>query len=166
VFDYAVMSGGTVVPQHLWSPLGQDDWRRYVEQADFHMPVFFINANGALGVPLVNAAAGQMSLRGADQPAPLGDKTTTKILIGWPGYRPSTTQVQLRDQTPARSPITLERLVKHVASRVRQVLIVSFYPGQRQCARKLNRTSGMRARSCPGQTTTQMGCGTWQYHLQ
>jgi hypothetical protein len=76
------MSGGTVVPQHLWSPLGQDDWRRYVEQADFHMPVFFINANGALGVPLVNAAAGQMSLRGADQPAPLGDKTTTKILIG------------------------------------------------------------------------------------
>ncbi|KAH9967303.1 hypothetical protein BC827DRAFT_1264146 [Russula dissimulans] len=123
ILDYKVRSGGTVVPQHLWSPQGQGDWRQYVEQVDFHMPVFFINANGSLGVPLVNAAAGQMSLRGADQLAPLGDKTTTKIRIGWPGYHPSESQVQLRDQTPARNPIPLERLVKHVASRVRQFLI-------------------------------------------
>ncbi|KAH9967291.1 hypothetical protein BC827DRAFT_1123712 [Russula dissimulans] len=127
ILDYKVRSGGTVVPQHLWSPQGQGDWRRYVEQADFHMPVFFINANGALGVPLVNAAAGQMSLYGANQLAPLGDRTTTKIRIGWPGYHPSESQVQLRDQTPARNPITLERLVKHVASRVRQFLIVSLF---------------------------------------
>jgi len=82
VLDYALRPGGTVVPQHLWAPQGQGDWRRYVEQADFHMPVFFINMDGSLGVPLVDAAVGQMSLYGANQPAPLGDRTTTKIRIG------------------------------------------------------------------------------------
>jgi hypothetical protein len=44
----------------------------------------------------------------------------------WPGYAPSEQQVQLRDQTPLRNPVTLERFVKHVASRVRQFLVVSF----------------------------------------
>jgi len=87
------------------------------------MPVFFINADGTLGVPLVNAAAGQMSLYGVNQLAPLGGKTTTKIRIGWPGYMSSECQVQLRDQTPARNLITLERLVRHVGSRVRHYLI-------------------------------------------
>ena len=82
IVDYAVRPGGTVVPQQIWFPHGQGDWRRYVEQADFHMPVFFVNADGSLGVPLVNAIAGQMSLYGANQLAPLGDKTTTKIRIG------------------------------------------------------------------------------------
>jgi len=122
ILDFKVGPGGTVVPQHLWSPQGQGDWPHYDGQAGFHMPVFFIGANGALGVPLMNAAAGQMSLRGGDQLAPLGDETTTKIRIGWPGYRSSESQVQLRDQITARNPITLERLVKHVASRVRQFL--------------------------------------------
>jgi len=121
ILDYVVRPRGTVVPQQLWSPQGQGDWRRYVEKADFHMPVFFNNVDGSLGVPL-NAAAGQMSLYGANQLAPLGDKTTTKIRIGWPGYQPAESQVQLRDQTPARSPITLDRLVRHLCGRVRQFL--------------------------------------------
>ena len=79
LLDYAVRTGGSVVPQQLWIPQGQGDWRRYVEQAQLHLPVFFVNTNGSLGVPVVNAAAGQLSLRGANAPAPLGDKTTTKI---------------------------------------------------------------------------------------
>ncbi|KAI9440532.1 hypothetical protein H4582DRAFT_1473413 [Lactarius indigo] len=125
LLDYAITSrrGGTVVPQQLWSPQGQGDWRRYVEQAQLHIPVFFVNADGSLGVPVSHAAAGQMSLRHANEPAPLGDRTTTKIRIGWPGYTPSEQQVQLRDQTPARNPVTLERFVKHVGSRVRQFLV-------------------------------------------
>lgn len=81
LLDYAIGRGGSVVPQQLWSPQGQGDWRRYVEQARLYIPVFFINTDGNLGVPVSHAAAGQMSLRDAHEPAPLGDRTTTKIRI-------------------------------------------------------------------------------------
>ena len=144
LLDYAIARYGSVVPQQLWSPQGQGDWRRYVEQARLYIPVFFVNMDGSLGVPVSYAAAGQMSLRDAHDPAPLGDRTTTKIRISvritavdtctalltfmsqWPGYIPSEQQVQLRDQTPARNPVTLERFVKHVGSRVRQFLLVGL----------------------------------------
>ena len=45
----------------------------------------------------------------------------------WPGYNPSEQQVQLRYQTPDRNPISLDRFVKHVGSRVRQVLAVRLF---------------------------------------
>ncbi|KAI0255841.1 hypothetical protein BJV78DRAFT_577941 [Lactifluus subvellereus] len=130
LLDCAIRHGGTVVPQLLWSPQGQGDWRRYVEKAQLHLPVFFVNADGSLGVPVAYAAAGQMSLRNGKEPPPLGDKTTTKIRISWPGYTTSEHQVQLRDQTPTRNPVTFERFVKHVGSRVRQYLI--------ECERPVN----------------------------
>jgi hypothetical protein len=82
LLDFAIRPGGSVVPQQIWFPQGQGDWRRYVEQAQLQMPLFFINADGTLGVPVVNAAAGQMTLRGGHELAPFGDKTTTKIRIG------------------------------------------------------------------------------------
>src|SRR5882762_10942507 len=65
VLDYGVRSGGSVVPQQLWAPQGQGDRRRYVDQAQFRMPIFFVNMNGALGVPVMNAAAGHLQLRDA-----------------------------------------------------------------------------------------------------
>ena len=82
LLDYHIRPGGSIVPQQIWFPQGQGDWRRYVEQARLQMPLFFVDGNGNLGVPVVNAAAGQMCLRGAGEPAPFGDKTTTKIRIG------------------------------------------------------------------------------------
>jgi hypothetical protein len=144
VLDHAVRTGGSVVPQQLWAPpQGQGDRRRYVDQAQFRMPIFFVNMNGGLGVPVMNAAAGHMQLRDAYLPSSLIDKTTTKIRIGvcawvslnyvfpityhisqWPGYAPSEHQVQLKDQTPAKNPIGFGRFVKHVGSRVRQFLMV------------------------------------------
>jgi hypothetical protein len=81
LLDFAIKPGGSVVPQQIWFPQAQGDWRRYVEQAQLQMPLFFINANGSLGVPVVNAAAGQMTLRGGNDTAPFGDRTTTKIRI-------------------------------------------------------------------------------------
>lgn len=122
VLDHAVRNGGSVVPQQLWAPQGQGDRRRYVDQAQFRMPIFFVNRNGSLGVPVMHAAAGHMQLRDAYLPPSLMDKTTAKIRIGWPGYAPSEQQVQLRDQTPAKNPIPFDRFVKHVGSRVRQFL--------------------------------------------
>jgi len=118
VLDYAVRSGGSVVPQQLWLPQGQGDRRPYVDQAQFRMPIFFVNMDGNLGVSIMSAAAGQMQLRGAELPPPLADKTLIRIRIGWPGYPPSENQVLLRDQTPAGNPITLERFVKQVGNRV------------------------------------------------
>jgi len=82
VLDYVVRSGGSVVPQELWRPLGQGDKLRFVDQAQFRMPIFFVNSNGGLGVPVMNAAAGHMQLRDAHLPPSLIDKTTTKIRIG------------------------------------------------------------------------------------
>jgi hypothetical protein len=144
VLDHAVRPGGSVVPQQLWAPQGQGDRRRYVDQVQFGMPIFFVNMNGDLGVPVMNAAAGYMQLRDASLPQSLIDRSTTKIRIEvcawfplsylfpityhmvsqWPGYAPSEYQVLLRDQTPAKNPIAFDRFVKHVGSRVRQVLLV------------------------------------------
>ena len=82
LLDHVVRSGGSVVPQQLWFPQGQGYRRRYVEQAQLRMPVFFVNANGSLGVPVMSAAIGDMQLHGAYLPAQLVDRSTLKIRIG------------------------------------------------------------------------------------
>ena len=81
LLDYHIRPGGSVVPQQIWSPLAQGDWLRYVERARLQTPLFFVNADGTLGVPIVNAVSGQICLRGGGEPAPFGDKATTKIRI-------------------------------------------------------------------------------------
>ena len=81
VLDHDVKSGGSVVPQQLWFPQGEGDRRRYVDQAQFRMPVFFVCIDGTLGVPVLNAAAGHMQLRDAHLPLPMQDKKTVKIRI-------------------------------------------------------------------------------------
>jgi hypothetical protein len=181
VLDYAVRTGGSVVPQQIWAPQGQGDRRRYVDQAQFCMPIFFVNRNGNLGVPVMNAAAGQMHLRDAHLPSSLIDKTSAKIRIGvcawcllsylftityhmvsqWPRYAPSEHQVQFRDRTPAKTPIPFDRFVKHVGSRVRQFLAVRLSWMWRRIS-EIKRSLGLRALSCP--TTLQLDGGTWQYH--
>jgi hypothetical protein len=81
VLDYDVKSGGSVVPQHLWFPQGEGDRRRYMDQARFSVPVFFVGIDGSLGVPVMNAAAGHMQLRDAHMPPQLQDKKVVKIRI-------------------------------------------------------------------------------------
>ena len=71
-----------VVPQKIWTPPNQSDWRRYVEQANLRMPVFFVQNDGAVGLPLPRAAVGDTtSLRPADSAAPLGGGHSTQIRI-------------------------------------------------------------------------------------
>jgi hypothetical protein len=71
-----------VVPQKIWTPPNQSDWRRYVEQTNLRMPVFFIQNNGIIGLPLARAAVGDTtSLRDADGAAPLGGGHSTSIRI-------------------------------------------------------------------------------------
>ena len=71
-----------VVPQKIWTPPNQSDWRRYVAQASLRMPVFFIQYNGTVGLPLPQALVGDRGLlRGAEKAAPLGGGHSTQIRI-------------------------------------------------------------------------------------
>jgi hypothetical protein len=64
VIDYAVLDMGTVVPQQLWIP---------PLQREFLCPPIFFFQRGRLGLPLIQAVAGNlMYLDGANRPAPLG----------------------------------------------------------------------------------------------
>ena len=168
LLDHAVVSGGSVVPQQLWIPPGQGDRPRYVDQVQLRMPVFFINANGSLGVPVMSAAVGNIQLHGTFPPQ-LADRVTIKIRIGvctcsfttdpityymcglqWPGYNPSGNQVPLRDQTPQRNLITIERFARHVGARVRQFLLVCLSLLCRLVS-EIDGYIGLRARSGPSQ---------------
>ena len=82
LLDFIPMPMFHVVPQQIWAPPNQSDWRRYVEQASLRMPVFFIQNNGAIGLPLAQALNGDRALlRGANTPAPLGGGHSTQIRI-------------------------------------------------------------------------------------
>ena len=82
ILDFVPLPRLIVVTQQIWSPPNQSDWRRYVEQAHLRMPVFFVQNNGVIGLPLSRAAVGDTaSLRNADKAAPLGGGHSTQIRI-------------------------------------------------------------------------------------
>ena len=70
-------------------------------------------------------------------------------MLQWPGYTPSEQQVLLKNQTPARNPVTLETFVKYVGSRVLQFLVVglSLLWLQQEVRRFNGHLLGLRARS-------------------
>ncbi|KAH9066727.1 hypothetical protein EDB87DRAFT_1678571 [Lactarius vividus] len=123
LLDFVPQPQVAVVTQQIWTPPNQSDWRRYVEQAHLRMPVFFVQNNGVIGLPLSRAVVGDTSsLRNADKPAPLGGGHSTQIRIAWPGYESWERQIQIRDQTRHRNEITLERFAKLVAGVVDRFL--------------------------------------------
>jgi hypothetical protein len=81
--DYAINNTGLVIPQQIWAPRNQSDAQRYVHHEQLHPPIFFVHKTGGnLGLPLIEAAAGNcMSLRGADQIAPVGSGAHAQIRI-------------------------------------------------------------------------------------
>ncbi|KAI0259451.1 hypothetical protein BC834DRAFT_974254 [Gloeopeniophorella convolvens] len=118
VLDYALVTRGTVIPQAIWTPTNQADVQRYVQQ--LCLPVFFIDRySGRPGLPLINAAGGDCgSLRGANDPAPVGPGHKAQIRINWPGYVPFSDQIMIRDQTSEQNTVALEKFVQHVARKV------------------------------------------------
>ena len=77
------MNAGTVVPQTLWTPHTVTDRRQHVEEAELQLPIFFMHADGRLGLPLEAAVSGRCySLLNAQYFAPLGRQTTTHIRVG------------------------------------------------------------------------------------
>jgi hypothetical protein len=80
--DRCIVDGGTIVPQTMWSPGSPVARRLNVEKALLQMPIFFEDKNGILGLSLgASIDDGCHVLRDANDPAPLGPKTTAHIRI-------------------------------------------------------------------------------------
>ncbi|KAF8261608.1 hypothetical protein EI94DRAFT_782792 [Lactarius quietus] len=120
LLDYNTRSTrGTVVPQQRWTPADEVDVRRHVEGAVLLLPVFFVNRNGSIGFPLSDILRGcDRELRNPNDFALLGGTANTNIRINWPGYQCWRRQIATRDETHARNPITVARLMRHVGTSV------------------------------------------------
>ncbi len=66
----------------MWLPHAFVDRRQHVEEAKLQLPIFFEDINGRLGLGLGASIDDRChALRDANEPAPLGQKTTTHIRI-------------------------------------------------------------------------------------
>jgi hypothetical protein len=81
LLDYMLRDVGTVVSQRLWSPAAASDAQRY-GTVPLNMPIFFVQRDRTLGLPLNQAVSGDCSaLLNARLPAPIGLGHTTIIRI-------------------------------------------------------------------------------------
>ncbi|KAI9459044.1 hypothetical protein F5148DRAFT_312916 [Russula earlei] len=116
LLDYIPSPTSHVVPQKMLTPQNQPDWRPYLEHTNLRMPIFFVQHNGLIGLPLPRATVGDTeTLRCADNVAPLGGGHFTQIRISWPGYELWERQIYLKDLTRFRNDITLRHFAKLVA---------------------------------------------------
>ncbi|KAI0060993.1 hypothetical protein BV25DRAFT_821259 [Artomyces pyxidatus] len=116
LLDYAVMSGlGTVVPQTIWIPSTQQDWVRHVRDAILEMPIFFVHNDGALGISVVNASAGNsLTLRGINNELRIGpSRTQAQLRMNWPGYPEQSRRISMH-----QPPLTLFKWVRHIGRAV------------------------------------------------
>ena len=82
LLDYSVTENGSVVPQTRWTPASVLDIKQYVENVELQLPIFFLNLNGGIGFRLSDISEGYArDLHNANDPAPLGQRTTTHIQI-------------------------------------------------------------------------------------
>ncbi|KAI0250731.1 hypothetical protein BJV78DRAFT_1127548 [Lactifluus subvellereus] len=106
---------GTVVSQVLWGPQSQNATKKFVLDAALQWPIFFVRSDGTVGLPLREAIEGSgRTLLWAQQPAPIGRQATFHLRIKWPGYEGWQRQLQARDDTNERNPITLAKFAQHV----------------------------------------------------
>ncbi|KAI0285858.1 hypothetical protein BGY98DRAFT_1092690 [Russula aff. rugulosa BPL654] len=134
LLDYSVVRTGTVIPQARWSPENVNDYRQHVAEALLQMPIYFVQQNGVIGLSLDDAINGRcQTLRNPRAQAQLGGKTTTHIRIAWPGYNEFKRQIQIRDETPSRNPITVAKFAHHVGRSV-EAFLRNPKPSQTQTA--------------------------------
>ena len=182
LLDYAVRSGGSVVPQQLRFPQNQGDRHRYVDQVQFSMPVFFVNTDENLGVPVMDAVAGRMQLLGADLPPQLADKTTIKIRIGVCTRsftaRSSSLIVCIAVarlcalRTPDRTERPDPREKSHyprelcqTCGNLRTTIFGGAFVPKVTMDSEIELFLGLRARSCAS-SDIELDYWTWQYHLR
>ncbi|KZV72759.1 hypothetical protein PENSPDRAFT_649518 [Peniophora sp. CONT] len=114
LIDYkAEVSRGSIVPQTLFIPSGEND--RVKINIQLQLPIFFVHGDGRVGISLPEAVAGHpTSLVGAHQSAPLGGRSTTHLYLSWPGYAAYRKQVEIQDAHHRQ--ITISRLVRRIGS--------------------------------------------------
>lgn len=81
LLDYDLSSYGSVVPQELWTPQRPNALIRYVRNAQIRVPVFFVNMDGSMGVPIKDASMGLMQLDGGQLPQPFSKSSELTIRI-------------------------------------------------------------------------------------
>ncbi|KAI0305898.1 hypothetical protein B0F90DRAFT_1624008 [Multifurca ochricompacta] len=134
LLDYSITHTGTVVPQVLWSPQNVNDRKQHVVLADLQMPIFFTLQTGNLGISLDDAANNRcQNLCDFRSQAQLGGKTTTYVRIGVGSSRTFKRQIQIKDETENRNPITIGKFAQHLGRSVDAFLQVN--PG------RINRTN-------------------------
>ncbi|KAI9453212.1 hypothetical protein BJY52DRAFT_1123778 [Lactarius psammicola] len=125
LLDRGIVDRGTVVPQRMWSPHSASDRRRHVEMAQLQMPVFFEGEDHRVGVSLIASADSRChSLRDANHPVPLGQKSSTYIRIAWPGYKEFKRQISTREPTNVGNPINVARFARQIGQIVEAFLQV------------------------------------------
>lgn len=116
LIDRGIMDRGTVIPQQMWSPHSSPDRRQHVEKAQLQMPVFFEGEDRRVGISLVACTNSRFhNLRDANNPAPLGHKSSTYIRIAWPGYKEFKRQVSTRE---ANNPINMAKFARQIGRTV------------------------------------------------
>ncbi|KZV62479.1 hypothetical protein PENSPDRAFT_247579 [Peniophora sp. CONT] len=116
LIDYkAEVNRGAVVPQKLFIPAGEDNRVRHAINAQLQLPIFFVHADGRVGITVPEAVAGHSTnLVGAHQFASLGGRSTTHFCLNWPGYAEYKKQVEIQDAHHRQ--ITVSRLTRRIGS--------------------------------------------------
>ncbi|KAI0255854.1 hypothetical protein BJV78DRAFT_1279084 [Lactifluus subvellereus] len=121
---YIVDRTTRVIPQDLFAPYaGLPRSRAELQNASLVPPIFFIQADYSVGLPLgvaKSVADARTPPLLYDSWSPMEGKASIKLRIAWYGYNPWQTQIQLRNRR--KEPITLPRLVQLVASGVERFL--------------------------------------------
>ncbi|KAF8269742.1 hypothetical protein EI94DRAFT_1798904 [Lactarius quietus] len=172
LLDCGIMDRGTVVPQTMWSPQSAMDRRQHVEKAMLQMPVFFEGNDGGLGLSLETSIDGQSRvLRDANDPAPLGQKTTAHIRIVWPGYKDFKRQIPIRDESRSRNPITMARFVAQIGRTVNTFFQVCELDSNSECVDDRSNPwrigpGGIQRNDIVIIGTIQVSAGSWMPILQ
>ncbi|KAH9989904.1 hypothetical protein BJV74DRAFT_447439 [Russula compacta] len=104
---------GTIVPQAMWRPQGQSAIKKYVVNATLQWPVFFVcDGDRTVGFPLQERLP--RVILGGQTYAPLGGQSSLQVRIKWPGYEAWQRQLQVRDDTHWRNPITLAKFAQYI----------------------------------------------------
>jgi len=105
---------GTVVPQRQRAQVGY-----LVASYTPQLPIFFVHQNGGVGFSLSDILQGRDSgLSNGDEEAPLDEPILIFIRISWPTYADWTQEIQTRDRTYTRNPITRASFMKAVGRSV------------------------------------------------
>ncbi|KAF9005972.1 hypothetical protein BDQ17DRAFT_1352493 [Cyathus striatus] len=115
---------GPFIPQQMYKPHTNSDWKRYVEEVDTDAPIFFWTVQpDECGILLSDALHSRVKrLSGRDQTVFEGRGPSVSIRLEWPGYRPWSRQIPTKDFKSPPGPITLAKLAKNVAKCVQRFI--------------------------------------------